>query len=216
MRTRTVATVFTTTMLTGAVAAVMLFTGAAAPAWAHSVIIASTPTADETLTALPDTFSVTANETLLNLGDQGVFALQIRDAAGRYYGDGCVKVVDATMSATPALGASGTYTVLWQVISADGHPVSGEIPFSWEAPVGFTPAPNYASAPACGEDPASEPSVAPSTSTAPPRDGSSPALWIGIGVAIFGALIAVFIGIAAARTRREPPDSTPPQNPPTI
>ncbi|MEO8529340.1 MAG: copper resistance CopC family protein [Pseudolysinimonas sp.] len=199
-RTRAVAGV-----LTGAVVAAIVFAGAAAPAWAHAVIIASTPAVDETLTELPDAFSVTANETLLNLGDQGVFALQIRDADGRYYGDGCVKVVDATMSATPALGASGDYTMIWQVISADGHPVSGEVPFSWDAPDGFVAAPSYANAPTCGQDPASQPSDSPSST--PPPDGSSIALWIGIGIAVLGALIAVLIAVAAAiRGRRSPED----------
>lgn len=173
-------------------AAVALSAGAvvlvtAAPAWAHSVIVDSTPRAGEALTALPEDFSVTANETLLDLGGQGVFQLQIRDAAGGYYGDGCVSVVDATLSAEPAIGASGDYAMLWQIVSADGHPVSGEIPFSWEAPADFEPASAHAEAPVCGEDPDASPTPTP---LAPPQEASPWALPVTLGAALVAALVA--------------------------
>jgi methionine-rich copper-binding protein CopC len=131
---------------------VTLSLGAAAPAWAHDDVVDSTPAEGETLTALPDAFSVTASEPLPDLGAEGVFELQIRDAAGSYYGDGCVDIVDATMSTEPAIGESGEYMMLWQIVSADGHPVSGEIAFTWEAPDGFEPAAAAAEAPSCGGD----------------------------------------------------------------
>ncbi len=35
------------------------------------------------------------------------------------------------MWATPALGAPGDYTMLWQAVSSDGHAIDGEIAFSW-------------------------------------------------------------------------------------
>lgn len=180
--------------------------GAVAPAGAHSALVASTPAEGEVLTELPSAFSVTANETLLDLGGQGVFQLQVRDADGRYYGDGCVSVVDATMSAEPAIGASGAYTMLWQVVSADGHPVSGEIPFTWEAPDGFAPAESHAAPAVCGEEPATEPSG--EAEPEPEQGGPSIALWIGVGVAIAGGVIAAIAG-AVAVTRRRP---APPQD----
>ena len=158
----------------------------AAPAWAHSAIVASTPEEGETLTELPEAFSVTANETLLDLGGQGVFQLQIRDADGGYYGDGCVEIVDAVMSAEPAIGESGDYTMLWQVVSADGHPVSGEIPFSWEAPADFEPAAAHHDVPVCGEDPDAAP-----TPLAPPQEASPWALPVTLGAALLAALVAV-------------------------
>jgi methionine-rich copper-binding protein CopC len=167
----------------------------AAPAWAHSEIVASTPEADEILTALPDAFSVTASETLLDLGAQGVFELRIRDAAGEYYGDGCVQVVDDTMSAEPVLGGSGDYTMVWQVVSADGHPISGEVPFSWEAPADFEPATGAAEAPRCGGDLTDD--VIDSESS--PTRGEL-ALGVGIAVAIAGAAAVVIL--AATRRKR--------------
>lgn len=168
---------------------------AATPAWAHSEIVDSTPEAGETLTALPDAFSVTASETLLDLGGQGVFELQIRDAAGDYYGDGCVDVVDATMSADPALGASGEYTMIWQVVSADGHPVSGEIDFTWEAPADFEPAVGVGVAPRCGGDLSDDVTDVESNPT-----GGELALGIGIAVAVAG--VAAVVIVAAIRRKR--------------
>jgi methionine-rich copper-binding protein CopC len=182
-------------------AAVALSAGAvvlvtAAPAWAHSAIVASTPEDGETLTELPEAFSVTANETLLELGGQGVFQLQIRDADGRYYGDGCISVVDATMSADPVLGESGDYEMLWQVVSADGHPVSGEIPFSWEAPAGFTPATAHATVPVCGEDPDATPTPTPLA----PDQAASP--W-ALPITLAAALVAVLVATRAARIQQK-------------
>jgi len=179
--------VFGFAALTGA--AVLL---GAAPAQAHSYLVASTPSEGETLTALPEQFSITANETLLDLGSQGAFGLQIRDADGRYYLDGCVNVVDATMSADASLGDSGEYTMVWQVVSADGHPVSGEIPFTWDAPGGFDAAVAYDTAPVCGEDPAASPTPAP----ADPGEGTSP--WVLPLTIVLGAA-TLLLALRSAR-----------------
>jgi methionine-rich copper-binding protein CopC len=179
--------------ITALVGAAVLF--AATPAWAHSEIVDSTPEAGETLTALPEAFSVTASETLLDLDGQGVFALQIRDAAGDYYGTGCVEVVDATMSAEPVLGASGDYTMIWQVVSADGHPVSGEIPFTWEAPADFEPAAGSSAVPRCGGDLTGDETDVEASPT-----GAELAPGIGIGVAVAGAAAVVIV--AATRRKR--------------
>lgn len=192
MRTRLALLGIALTAVALSAAAVLV---AAAPAWAHSAIVASTPEEGETLTALPEAFSVTANETLLDLGGQGAFELQIRDAAGGYYGDGCVSVVDATMSAEPAIGDSGEYTMLWQVVSADGHPVSGEIAFTWEAPEGFEPAASHDALPVCGEDPEAAPTEAPAES------GESPFPWPAIAT-FAAAILAVVVATRAARIQQ--------------
>jgi methionine-rich copper-binding protein CopC len=161
---------------------------AATPAGAHSVLADSTPEEGQTLTELPEAFSVTANEALLDLGGQGVFQLQIRDAEGAYYGDGCVEVVDATMSATPALGASGDYTMIWQVVSADGHPVSGEVHFSWDAPGDFEPSDGVAEPPVCGG----------AVETEDDPEGG----WIALGVALALAVAGIAAAVIVAATRR--------------
>lgn len=180
------------------VAAGALGLATAPAAWAHSSLVASTPAEGETLTALPEKFSVTANETLLDLGTQGVFQLQVRDAEGRYYGDGCVTIVNATMSADAVLGESGDYEMLWQIVSADGHPVSGVIPFTWQAPDGFAAAVAHTSAPVCGEDPDAAP-------VAPEPGDSSWAIPVIVGTLV---LVVVLVAgfVAARRKTRAPSD----------
>jgi len=170
---------------------------AAAPAWAHDYLVDSTPAEGETLTELPDRFSVTANETLLDLqsdgsGGQGAFGLVIRDADGGYYGDGCVSVVDATMSTDPVLGDSGDYTMIWQIVSADGHPASGEIPFTWDAPDGFEPASAQDAAPECGEESAASP-----TST-PADPGAARSPWVLPITVVLGVLV-LLLALRSAR-----------------
>ena len=104
----------------------------AAPAQAHNFLVSSTPAADEVVTALPETFSVTTNGPLLDLSGTGAgFAIQVTDATGAFYGDGCMTVSGSTLSTPAALGAAGTYRFVWQVISEDGHTVSDEFTFEW-------------------------------------------------------------------------------------
>jgi copper resistance protein C len=104
----------------------------ASPASAHNYLVASTPEAGETLTTLPEQFSITTNEPLLDLGGDGSgFGIEIIDAAGLYYGDGCVTVDGATVWTVPEIGAAGTYRLVYQVVSADGHTVSDEFTFEW-------------------------------------------------------------------------------------
>ena len=166
----------------------------ATPAWAHSFLVSSTPVADETLTELPETFSVTMNEDLLDLvGDGTGFGLEIMDGAGTYYGDGCLTIDGATLSTPAALGAAGNYTAVYQVVSADGHPVSDTIAFEWQPPAGFTPAAGFDAAQNCGEEPAAP------VSEEPAQDYSG-ALWLGGG--LLAVVAAVGITLLAVRKKK--------------
>lgn len=169
------------------IAGVLLF---AAPASAHSYLVSSTPADDETLTELPEEFSITMNESLLDLAGDGTgFGMLVRDDAGRYYGDGCVTISGPTLSTPAALGEAGTYTLIYQVVSADGHPVSEEFAFEWAPGEGFEPATGSDAAPGCGGEAATPAPVAeePSTDAAI----SSDVLWIG------GGILAVIIAVGA-------------------
>ncbi|CAN5157217.1 hypothetical protein BH09ACT3_BH09ACT3_16330 [soil metagenome] len=169
----------------------------AAPAQAHNYVVATNPVAGSTLTELPEAFSITTNDALLDLSaDNPGFALQIQDAQGSYYGDGCVRVEETTMFAEPVLGEAGTYTVTWQLVSGDGHTVSDRFDFSWQPTAEFEPSEGAATAPVCGV-------AAPTASAAPipvPTETSEPKpstedetlstlLWIG------GAVLVVIVAI---------------------
>jgi methionine-rich copper-binding protein CopC len=166
--------------------------GSSAPAEAHNYLIASTPAADSTITTLPAQFEIKTNEPLLTAGGStSGFALEVRDAAGLYYGDGCVTVSGPSMFATPTLGGAGVYTVLWQVVSPDGHSVSDEYTFTWAPSVDQTVAVGSATPPTCNGTlngaAAPGPKVPTSSDSRSTRANLNDVLWIG------GAILAVLI-----------------------
>lgn len=170
---------------------------AAAPASAHSSVVASTPAQDEVLSTLPEEFSVTANEPMLVMSGQGAFALFVQDDAGLYYGDGCVTIQDATMSTTaPQLGAAGDYVLVWQFVSADGHPVSGEIPFEWAPSASGEIAEGSAQFPSCGAE-------VPPDDTASDPGGAIDWTTVTILITVVGlAVLALVVGVIVWAVRR--------------
>ena len=182
-----------------AVLAVAGVLGLSAPAQAHNYLVSSNPAEGSTITELPSEFSVTTNGPLLELDGTTGFAMQVKDSAGLFYGDGCVTVSGATMAQVPALGEAGDYTVVWQVISADGHPVSGEFGFTWAPAANADVAVGTAAPPVCGVEPVTPMPTASgeATATTPtptavpearPNANLSDVLWIGGAIA--AALIA--------------------------
>ncbi|WAC66113.1 copper resistance protein CopC [Agrococcus sp. SL85] len=130
---------------------------------AHASVIGSTPAEGDALAAQPGTVSVTMNEEILDVPGGGSNALQVTDASGAFYGDGCASVEGDTVSMPVELGAPGEYELTYQVVSADGHPVSDTIAFTYEGEAG--PA-GLAEAPVCGEAAATEPAEATETEAA--------------------------------------------------
>ncbi|MDH6181249.1 methionine-rich copper-binding protein CopC [Microbacteriaceae bacterium SG_E_30_P1] len=202
----------------GAIGALAL--GVAGPAQAHSYIVASSPAEGSTIAEVPEQFSVTANELLLDLaGDANGFAIQVVDAATRYYGDGCVSVSGSTMSMGATLGEPGEYRMFWQVISADGHVVAGEIPFEWAPADGAVTTPGLAAPPVCGEtgveptptaepttpaepdDATEEPEPEVTAIAAPEAASDSTPVFVGVGIAAL-AVVAVIVIAVVARSRR--------------
>jgi methionine-rich copper-binding protein CopC len=124
---------------------------AALPASAHDELVASHPAAGQTLTTLPAEFSVTAHSDLLDLvGDSTGFGIQVTDAAGAFYGDGCLTVAGSTVSTPASLGTAGTYLMVWQFVSGDGHTVSDTLTFTWAPEASFAPSAGSATPPVCG------------------------------------------------------------------
>lgn len=134
-----------------AVAAVAVF-ATAVPASAHDSLVHSTPEADESLATAPKSITLTYSGDLLVLGDstQGAVVLVI-DESGRDWATGDVEVAGNTVTATvePGMPVAG-YQVRWQVVSEDGHPISGIVPFTIgdAEPMTATQAPTDADSPA--------------------------------------------------------------------
>lgn len=166
----------------------------AAPASAHNYYTGSTPAINEVLTTLPDEFVVTTNDNLLELGGTaGGFFMQVKGPDGLYYGDGCVTVSGPSVTTPAAVGPPGEYSLGWQVVSADGHTVSGEIPFSWQpADAAQSESVGSATPPTCGKDPGSGVADSPVDAGHAADSTTIDVLWIA------GALVAVAIAVVAA------------------
>lgn len=187
-------------------------------AQAHSYLVASSPAADSVVTELPAEFSVTANELLLDLaGDASGFAIQVVDAAGRYYGDGCLVVAGSTLSMGATLGEAGDYHLYWQVVSADGHPVSGDFAFGWQPGDDQPRTEGLGAPPVCGGavDPSPTASPEPTKSATPTPSATAHEEGTGdtgamtgtidpvmIAASVLGVLAAIAVIILAVRALR--------------
>jgi len=168
------------------------------------------PAGGAVVTTQPEVFRVTTSDALLDGATAGIQSrMLITGPAGaaepRYYGDGCVSIVGAAIETTAALGEPGEYTVDWQAVSVDGHPISATFSFTWQPAEGQSLAEGATAKPDCGGT-VSYGSGSPQTdgeAAAVPADASlSDVLWIG------GALGAVALAATATIlvvTRRRGP-----------
>jgi len=105
----------------------------AVPASAHAQLLESDPPDGEQLDEAPASVELTFNEHIEQIGSQVV----ITDADGNEVQDGDPLIEGPALTQDlleerPA----GEYTVQWRVVSADGHPVSGEFTFQAAAAAG--------------------------------------------------------------------------------
>lgn len=175
----------------------------ASPAFAHDELIGSSPAAGSEVDALPAEITLTFSGVLID--GAGTTQIVVTDASGADITGGD-PVLDGTKVTQPlaASAAPGLVTVVWRVVSSDGHPVSDQFTFTVAGGSGASP---EASASASSPAAVAPTGTAPSPTESAPADdagdgGMSPAVWIGAGVAIFAALIAVFTATSAAKRRR--------------
>ena len=176
--------------------AIALF-GAAAPAAAHTGIEGTVPADGETVTVLPEHFSATASAELNDLTGTGDgFEPHIIGPDGIRYDTGEILIEGQVASTPAAVGDPGTYTLAYQVVGEDGHPVAGEAVFTW-APDGANDAADATDstdAAAPSDEMTTNAQDAPATIAAD-DDGLGWVLPVGIVVAvlILGTLVAVLI-----------------------
>lgn len=102
----------------------------ASPAAAHDTLLDSYPQAGETLTEVPEEIALDFSGEISELGVQ----FMVTGPEGRDVITG-TPTVEGTM-ATQGLAeelVDGDYVIAWRVTSSDGHPISGEIPFTLAA-----------------------------------------------------------------------------------
>ncbi|MEJ5867400.1 copper resistance CopC family protein [Pseudokineococcus sp. 5B2Z-1] len=138
----------------GVLAAGLVVVGAPA-ASAHDRLIGSDPESGGVLDAVPAEAVLTFSSEVQELGT--VLELQAADGSS-IAGETAVSGRDVSVP-LPSDLPSGEYAVVYRVTSSDGHPISGEIPFSLEVAAPATPAPSAS--------PSSSPSPSPSPSASP-------------------------------------------------
>lgn len=186
--------------------------GAAAPASAHNVVVGTSPAAGSTVTEPPGSVDVTFDDVVLDLSAEGSSTvITVTDADGTDYATGCPTMQDRTVSVPVALGEGGEYTVDWRIVSADGHPTSGEFSFTYEPPAGAEAAAPAADASPCapagaaGEGEAAGAADAATTAgAADAAGGDTSELVVVLGIAggvvvIAGAAVLVALRLARRR-----------------
>jgi copper resistance protein C len=111
---------------------------------AHSALESSNPARDQVLEAFPSELSLTFNEELISIEGESVNTLTLQGTDGANYELLALTVVGAVLSAKAGSAEypAGNYLLKFRVVSADGHPVTGEISFSTQSAteIGSTPA----------------------------------------------------------------------------
>ncbi|GGN39046.1 hypothetical protein GCM10012285_15690 [Streptomyces kronopolitis] len=109
--------------------------GGAAPASAHAALTGSTPAQGAVVDHAPGQVALTFSEGVA-MGDDSIRVLDPKGKrvdAGKLRNLSSGNVVKYGAGLPAGLG-NGTYTVAWQAVSADSHPVSGAFTFSVGAP----------------------------------------------------------------------------------
>ncbi|MEU6143373.1 copper resistance protein CopC [Streptomyces sp. NPDC047081] len=104
----------------------------AGPASAHAALTGSDPASGVVVDKAPTQVTLTFSEKVATSGD----SVRVLDPKGKRVDTGKATDVSGTTYSVPLHSGlpDGTYTVAWQVVSADSHPVAGAFTFSIGAP----------------------------------------------------------------------------------
>ncbi|SNY62361.1 copper resistance CopC family protein [Paractinoplanes atraurantiacus] len=164
-----------------------------APAWAHNSLAEATPAKNATLKKAPESVKLRFLQKL------NPTATKITITGATPVTASAPKIDGATGTITFAPLANGEYTVAYDVVSKDGHPVKGSYKFTVTAPAPATTAPS--------PTPTTEAPTTEAPTSAPPAalvsdegaDSSSTTPWLIAAIA--GALL-VAGGVAVVLRRR--------------
>lgn len=175
--------------------------GPVAPSSAHAELISSTPADGASLASVPPAASLTFTD---KIAPQFV-----RTAVTTPGGTGTVQATTKGQVVTVPVSAQGpgAYRVAYRVVSADGHPISGEVRFTVAGTptASVAPSASAASSPPAVASPSASASASASSVTAAPfsaEEGEGGPNWLlfaalGLAVAAGGGAV-----VAATRGRR--------------
>ncbi|WP_205262057.1 copper resistance CopC family protein [Nakamurella leprariae] len=185
----------------------------ALPAAAHNVLVSSDPADGSQLDAPPTSVTLTFDQPVQNFEPVVV----VTGPDGQSVDVGTPEVASTSVTATVgALPAAGAYTVAYRIVSADGHPVQGQIGFqlvqttapttdsvTTTAPTSSAPTSSSVSSPS-----ATDPSTTPSTTAAvtPAAQDSSGGLagWIWVVLAVAAVVVVVAVVLILRRPSGPP------------
>jgi methionine-rich copper-binding protein CopC len=174
---------------------------------AHADLQVSTPEDGESLRGAPEKIRLTFSEELF----EELVEISILDAAGDLYST--IKVEQTPPPGTdvifpwPPQTPPGEYSIAYRVVSADGHPVTGTISFSYAdttpEPSSSDSTPSAQSSTPASSPTASAPSASPTneSSTSSSTDSSSGTPLVVLGVVLLLGVIAASAIIVRARQR---------------
>ncbi|WP_163550612.1 copper resistance CopC family protein [Candidatus Frankia nodulisporulans] len=192
-----------------------LVIGLAAPASAHSRLVSTSPAADATVADPPTEVTLTFSESISSRYTR----VAVTGPDGAPHTDGALRVQGGTVHQPLTATSNGVYTVSYQAVSADGHPIGGTFTFTVTQAATPTPTtPPDATPPTTTSPGASTVTVSPtatatdaSASAVPtpattaddPDDGGGIGGW---GIAGLGVLAVAVVGGALyfVRRRRRP------------
>jgi len=146
------------------------------PAHAHAALLRSDPPNGAVLAAVPDRIKLEFSGALMDIGSVVV----LRDAEDDVVARSTPRVRGSLVTSdVPAGLPDGSYSVVWRVVSSDGHPLQGVIGFSVGRPTVTSAA----------ADPA-------------PKQGSTSLGWAPWLAAGLGLVLAAVAGSVVARRRR--------------
>ncbi|MFI9590608.1 copper resistance protein CopC [Nonomuraea sp. NPDC052265] len=185
-----------------AILAALFVLGTATPALAHDSLKSSDPAKGATVKALDEVrleFSATVRMPFVIVRGAGEAVFQ----EGKPEVDGAV-VRQAVKGPLPG----GKYTVAYRVVSSDGHPIEGEIPFTVEAAPASSPSAS-ATDPATAAAPATATAAPASSAPAAPAAEAEQAATQGVGfpiwlVIVIGALVGIGIGFLFSARKKKP------------
>lgn len=193
----------------------MAVLGLADPAAAHDELVSSYPEADASLTKSPDEITLEFSGSLTDT--DGATVVEIIDEQGANVAIDPVDVSTTFITQHVAPDANtGVFTVRWEAVSSDGHPISGEYAYAVSE--------ETAAAPTA----ATSPTPAPTESTAQPTPQQSepepkspqgyggvasgggdfpPSLYVLIPVVILGCGVIGVVMAGRSRRRRDREDA---------
>ncbi|MFU8947682.1 copper resistance CopC family protein [Mycetocola zhadangensis] len=190
--------------LTAALAAIFMTVGGKT-AQGHDYLASTEPADGATVERPLSEVALTFSDPPLEGLDTGSY-ISVVSADQRTVSDDNVVIEGSTLSVPVTFATPGAYTVTWQTVSSDGHPISGTYSFEWLS--NGEPEPATAMPTPTTTNPSESFTTAPSASPSSEQQGSidaSALFWI-VALSVF--LILGVVGYLVARARKRQTESS--------